>query len=108
MNHTGLLFGAGASYDIGMPLAAELTDEIRNWLTPAKLSSLNDGWRQQGGGYSDAVIEGLSDVLVRQDMTYEHILGHLQVEQARANSRNTTGHRFLSEVLYALLRNATC
>ena len=105
MSRTGLLLGAGASYDIGMPLAAELTDEIRDWLTPAKLSNLNDGWRQQGGGYSDAAIEGLADVLVRQDMTYEHILGHLQVEQARANSQEHHGLiAFLSEALYALLK----
>lgn len=105
MSRTGLLLGAGASYDIGMPLAAELTDELRDWLTPAKLRHLNDGWRQQGGGYSDAAIEGLAGVLVRQDMTYEHILGHLQVEQARANSQEHHGLiAFLSEMLYALLK----
>ena len=105
MSGTGLLFGAGASCDIGMPLASELTDELRDWLTPAKLRSLNDGWRRQGGGYSDAAIEGLADVLVRQDMTYEHILGHLQVEQARANSQEHHGLiAFLSEVLYVLLK----
>ena len=105
MSGTGLLLGAGASYDIGMPLATELTDELRDWLTPAKLKSLNAGWRRQGGGYSDETIDSLADVLVREDMTYEHILGHLQVEQARANSQEQHGLlAFLSEMLYALLK----
>ena len=105
MKRTSLLLGAGASYEIGMPLARELTDELRNWLTPAKLRSLNGGWRQQGGGYSDTAIDDLADVLVREGMIYEHIIGQLQVQQARANSQEHHGLvAFLSEVLYALLK----
>jgi hypothetical protein len=34
---TGLFFGAGASYEAGMPLLWELTTEIKDWLTPAKI-----------------------------------------------------------------------
>ena len=104
MKRTGLLLGAGASYEIGMPLAQELTDELKNWLTPAKLRSLNDGWREQGLGHSDRAIDGLADILLREDMTYEHIIGHLQVEQARENSQEHHGLIvFLLEMLYHLL-----
>jgi len=59
---TGLLLGAGASAEAGMPLAWDLTAEIKAWLTPDMLRELNEGWR--GGGYSDAVIEDLAAVLV--------------------------------------------
>ena len=104
MKRTGLLLGAGASYEMGMPLAQELTDELKDWLTPAKLRSLNDGWREQGLGHSDRAIDGLADILIREDMTYEHIIGHLQVEQARENSQEHHGLIvFLLEMLYHLL-----
>ena len=48
MNATGLLLGAGASYDLGMPLVQELTAELKRWLTPNKLEELNSGWRASG------------------------------------------------------------
>jgi hypothetical protein len=31
---TGLFLGAGASYEVGMPLVWELTEELFRWLTP--------------------------------------------------------------------------
>ena len=104
MKRTGLLLGAGASYEMGMPLAQELTDELKNWLTPVKLRSLNDVWREQGLGHSDQAIDDLADTLVQDSMTYEHIIGHLQVEQARGNSQEHHGLiAFLLDVLYHLL-----
>ena len=63
MGLTGLLLGAGASYDIGMPLALELTKELKKWLTPAKLRWLNDVWQGQGAGYSEATVDDLASVL---------------------------------------------
>jgi hypothetical protein len=47
---TGLFLGAGASYEAGLPLVWELTDEFKKWLTPEKLREFNQGWRIQGGG----------------------------------------------------------
>jgi hypothetical protein len=38
---TGLFLGAGASYEVAMPLVWELTNEIKAWLTPDKLRALN-------------------------------------------------------------------
>ena len=40
-NLTGVLLGAGASYDLGMPLLWELTHEIKSWLTSEKLRTGN-------------------------------------------------------------------
>ncbi len=36
-----LLLGAGASYELGLPLVWELTAEVKNWLTPEKMDWLN-------------------------------------------------------------------
>lgn len=45
---TGLLIGAGASYELGIPLVWDLTRELKAWLTLQKLTDLNRGWRTQG------------------------------------------------------------
>ena len=46
MNLTGLLLGAGASFDIGMPLVKELRPhgghrDLKRYMTPDKLQSRN-------------------------------------------------------------------
>lgn len=105
MNATGLLLGAGASYDLGMPLVQELTAELKRWLTPNKLEELNSGWRASGLGYSDEAISTLSAVLTVEYMTYEHIMGHLQVHFSRHGDQGYHGlFAFLSEIVYALLK----
>ena len=106
---TGLLLGAGASYDLGMPLLWELTHELKSWLTPEKLRNLNLHWRSGGPGFDfpDAVIEDFASVLERQDMHYENLLGYLQVQSQRhsgpAQSYNGL-YTFLSDIIYALLQ----
>jgi hypothetical protein len=59
---TGLFLGAGASAELGMPLVWELTEGLKQWLTPDKLRRFNEGWHLQGGGKSDAVIEDFLSV----------------------------------------------
>ena len=106
---TGLLLGAGASYDLGMPLLWELTHELKSWLTPKKLRNLNRHWRRGGPGfgYPDDVIENFASALDREDMHYENILGHLQVQSQRhpdaVQSYNGL-YMFLSDIIYALLQ----
>jgi hypothetical protein len=68
---TGLFLGAGASYEAGMPLAWDLSTEIKDWLTADKLRELNAGWRLQGTGHCDAVIEDLISALERPHLHYE-------------------------------------
>ena len=107
MELTGLLLGAGASYDTGMPLASELTKELKNWLTPTKVRWLNDTWQKQGAGYSEATIEDFAQVLVIDAMNYEHIMGYLEVQSDRIRERSQEYHglrAFLSEIVYHLLK----
>ena len=103
---TGLLLGAGASYETGMPLASELTKELKNWLTPAKLRSLNQVWQGQGAGYSDTTINDLAIVLSMDSMTYEHIIGYLEVQSERVRERSQEYDgllAFMSEIIYFIL-----
>ena len=107
MELTGLLLGAGASYEHGMPIASELTKELKNWLTPDKLRSLNDTWRAQSAGYSDATINDFARLLALDTMSYEHIMGYLEVQSDRVRHRSQEYHSlraFLSELIYFLLK----
>src|SRR5580704_6722459 len=103
---TGLFFGAGASYEAGMPLAWELTAEIKDWLTSNKLRELNAGWRLQGTGHSDTVIKDLISVLERPNFPYEAMLGHLEVKFGRQRAWAQEYHGLYSwivELIYYLL-----
>jgi hypothetical protein len=86
---TGLFLGAGASYEAGMPLVDELTQELKNRLTPEKLRKFNRGWRTQGGGHPDEVIESFITVLVRPDLHYEALLGYLETQSLRQQPNRT-------------------
>lgn len=102
----GLFVGAGFSHEAGMPLVWELTSEIKNWLTPDKLRSLNAGWRAQGMGHSDEVIEDLVSVLQMDKLHYENILGHLEVQfgrQSRLAQEYAGLYAWIVELVYQLL-----
>jgi hypothetical protein len=93
---TGLFLGAGASYELGMPLVWELTKEIKAWLTPASLREFNGGWREQRSGYPDEVIDDLATVLERDDCHYEAMLGHLETQFLRRGPHSTKYHGLYS------------
>jgi hypothetical protein len=100
---TGLLIGAGASYELGIPLVWDLTRELRAWLTPQKLTDLNRGWRTQGSGHSDVVINDLASVLAMPGMHCEAILGHLETQFRRVSPVQHKYHALYSwlvEILY--------
>ena len=99
---TGLLLGAGASYDVGMPLVWELDKKLKSWLTPAKLRGFNQLWRNAGFGYPDAAIDELVRLLEREDMHYENILGHMEV-LFRRPERGDTQLREAYHGLYSYL-----
>lgn len=106
MKLTGLFLGAGASYEAGMPLVWELTTELKNWLTAEKLRSLNAGWRLQGNGFPDRIIDDLISVLERPDTHYEAILGYLETQYMRQHSLAQQYHglySWLVEMVYYLL-----
>jgi hypothetical protein len=104
---TGLLLGAGASVEVGLPLVGELTEELKNELTPDKLRELNAGWRAQGTGYPDTILEDFASVLVRDEMHYESLLGYLETQSRRFLSLLQPYHGLYSlvvEVVYHILR----
>ncbi|WP_333612703.1 hypothetical protein [Brevundimonas bullata] len=104
---TGLFLGAGASYELGMPLVWELTEELKRWLTPKKLRQFNSNWTMHGSGLPEAVIEDLAQALVRPELHYEAILGFLEVQFRRRNDdigeAYHTLYSWLVEVVYHLL-----
>ena len=103
---TGLFLGAGASHYAGMPLAWELTEEIKNWLTPQKIRELNAGWRLQGGGHADEVINDLIGMLERPTVHYEGVLGYLEAQFRRQRTLRQDYHHLYSwlvELVYLLL-----
>jgi hypothetical protein len=111
MTGMGLFLGAGASFESGMPLVWDLSAEIRAWLTPDKLRELNQGWRTQGSGNPDEVIDALVASLLDGSMHYENILGNLEVQINRPSAART-GHlrqayhglySWLVELVYHLL-----
>jgi len=106
MTTTGLFLGAGASFESGMPLEWDLTAEIKAWLTPEKLRELNTGWRAQGTGNPDAVIESLVASLLNPAMHYENILGNLEVQFKRPSNLRQAYYGlygWLVELAYNLL-----
>ena len=103
---TGLFLGAGASYEIGMPLVPGLTEEICKWLTPEKLRALNVNWRSLGGGYQDRVLDDFISVLERPDQHYESLLGYLEVQFTRSSPDSQEYHglySWLVDLVYHLL-----
>src|SRR2546425_7747 len=107
---TGLFIGAGASYEVGMPLVWDLTSELKAWLTRQKLRELNTGWRTQGlgRGYPDDVIAELASVLVLPDLHYESILGFLETHFRRFSAVPRQHHfhglyAWLVEAVYWIL-----
>ncbi len=77
------LLGAGASYDFGMPLVWELTKELRSFLNPEKVESVNQVWGANGVPFSKKAILILKDILQQTNFHYEHIIGALEVEAMR-------------------------
>ncbi|MDR3498390.1 MAG: hypothetical protein P4L72_04095 [Parvibaculum sp.] len=102
----GLFLGAGASAELGMPLAWELTAEIKNWLTANKLQQLNEGWKTQGGGYQDVVLNDLISILARPEVHYEAALGFIEAQfrRQRALAQQYHGlYSWLVDLVYHLL-----
>jgi len=108
----GLLLGAGASFELGMPLVWHLTGKFKGYFTPAHLRELNAGWRQQGGGFNDSVIELAIDLLKRNDLHYENILGCLQTMSRRPDqplaAQYWDMYVRMVELVYLLLYHRQC
>ena len=80
---TGLLLGAGASYEAGMPLVGELTSEIKGLATAERLRSYNQVWRDKGTPYDDSVIDDCIRILEQSELHYENVIGYLETQFRR-------------------------
>lgn len=103
-----LFIGAGASYDCGMPLVWELTAEIRRWMSPEKLTTLNETWKSRGCGWNDEVTCSLIGLLKNENLHYENIIGAIEVECSRERNEKTrqdyhSALSFLLQLVYGLL-----
>ena len=89
-----------------MPLASELTDQLKRWLTAEKLRDLNSNWRSKGAGYGDAFVDEIAAVLDNSKMHYEAIIGHIETQFRRHHSLRTEYEKFhpwLIGIVYHLL-----
>ena len=93
---TWLLIGAGASYELGIPLVWDLTNELKAWLTPQKLSDLNWGWRTQGSAHSDGVINDLA--LLRRGLGIRVAVPQSILETQRPDTEKP-GARLVADLL---------
>lgn len=105
---TGLLLGAGASRDCGMPLVWELTNQLRSFLTPDHVRTTNARSRVLGLGQPNHVVENLIELLQTKSMHYESIIGNLQVLTRRAERREDSQHHhgirmWFLDLVYAAL-----
>jgi hypothetical protein len=102
---TGLFLGAGATYELGMPLVGDVTAQLKASLTTARLRQMNARWRAQGGGHADEVIERVGELFERHDGHYESILGNLETEYIRRG-----GHGVAQDYygMYGWLMDAVC
>lgn len=96
---TAWLLGAGFSWEFGMPLVWELTDEIRRLLTPEAVRR-QIASAAPGHGYPQALVEEFLTVLGRSELHYEQIIGWLQTESLTRG--RTADHQHLHRLTGAL------
>jgi hypothetical protein len=80
---TGLFLGAGASFEIGLPLVWDLTKELKAWLTHERLSTMSKVWRDHGTITSNSVMDEFRTILNEEDLHYENILGYFETQMRR-------------------------
>jgi hypothetical protein len=104
---TGLFLGAGASFEAGMPIVWELTEQLRNLLNPDVLRQNNEK-RQASGDHtlSDRVLDDLIAMSERQSAHYEAVLGYLEVQFRRERDRKLAEqyHRLYSWLVEGVSR----
>lgn len=105
----GLFLGAGASFELGMPLAWDLTAEFKGFYTPAHVRRICEESRRGDVPISDEVRDVTLTLLTRTDLHYENILGYLQTAHRRLDQDQGVGRQYHSlyvsmvSIVYALL-----
>lgn len=84
-----LFLGAGASFELGMPLVWEFTKEIKRNLTADLFRKKNAEWNRLQLGFNEESQEIFCSILENENFHYENMFGALETEIKRAKSRNT-------------------
>src|SRR5262245_36740065 len=83
----GFLFGAGASFQLGMPLVTHLTALFRVFCE-FQLPRIWEDKRRRGDNPDATVLAKALQALARPDMHYEAVLGMLRTEGQRLGQSN--------------------
>jgi len=115
----GLLLGAGFSYDLGMPLVAELTPVFLGMFNEPDIRKLSDHMlRQDAFGPNrpinkKAIDTGLQLMLLARknnEQNYERLLAKLQrmegIENPTQSDRDS--YHYLFSLLYSIIHNILC
>ena len=106
---TGLLLGAGASQEYGMPVASEVSERLRRELPSDGLRFHNKGAQSVGRGVPDDILEELIVVLARSDMSYENVIGYFETNYLRNPVDRKRGQHYhgvasiLTDVIYKII-----
>jgi hypothetical protein len=79
----GLFLGAGASYELGMPLVMGLTEELRAILTDEHVRTLMNNARGSAAEINELAVNDFLSVFSTGPMHYEAVLGYLQIQSRR-------------------------
>ena len=106
---TGLLLGAGASQEYGMPVASDISERLRRELPADGLRFHNKRAQTVGRGVPDDILDEFLIVLSRTDMSYENIVGYLETGYLRNAGAGKPGQDYhglasiLSDVIYKII-----
>lgn len=107
----GLLLGAGFSYDLGMPLASELTDVFLGIFPRKKAYRFAEILAKQNPYASDrpinksAIFEGIELLLEYKGSNYEELLSSLQTlgNKLEINQSDRDSYHYLFQVFYEII-----
>ncbi|WP_437498164.1 hypothetical protein [Sorangium sp. So ce1099] len=85
-SRVGLFLGAGASYELGMPLVWHLTAEFKGYYTLDKFREICER-APVGRKIPDEVRDEVLGILARPDLHYENILGFLQTRHRQVHDQ---------------------
>lgn len=107
----GLLLGAGFSYDLGMPLASELTEVFLGMFPKRRakrfgeILAQNDPYTKDRPINKKAIFEGIDLLLRYEGANYEELLSNLQ-ELGKASGKNQSdrdSYHYLFGIFYEII-----
>lgn len=105
----GLFLGAGASFELGLPLVSHLTAEFKGFYTQEHFSKICRESADSEMPISEEVRDTVLSLLARDDMHYENVLGYLQTAHRRPTTPQHIGRQYhnlytsMVNIVYALL-----